>query len=306
MVTVRSQEKGRKILDAHKAAGDRVQVAIVADIASEDAFDSVAKTPGIEVVMHTASPVTLDFTDAQTDLIEPALHGTTNMLRAVQRDAPQIRRVIITSSIAAMLDAKNPTLTFSEQTWNPSGLANIHESKGTAYMVAKTLAERAAWDYMRDEKPSFDLVTVNPPLVLGPLLCHLATVDSINMSNASLADAIRGQWKEEIPPAGPVNLWVDVRDVAAAHVAAMERSEAGGKRLFTVGGRFTNARIAEIMRAGAYPFNDRLPSQEIKGDAGARGIAYSNDDTNKILGIDWIPLEKTVADFVESIQGFDL
>jgi nucleoside-diphosphate-sugar epimerase len=205
-----------------------------------------------------------------------------------------------------MLDVRNPTTMFSEQTWNPADMNDIHRSKGMAYMIAKTLAERAAWDYVRGETPSFDLVTVNPPLVLGPLLPHLATVDSINMSNASLADLIRGKWKEKIPPAGPVNVWVDVRDVAAAHVGAMERSEAGGKRLFTVGGRFTNAMIAEIMRAGSYPFQDRLPGKEIEGDAGAKGISYNNDETNKILDIDWISLDKTIADFVQSIRGFDL
>ena len=306
MTTVRSQEKGQKILDAHQDAGNRLQVVIVPDMASVGAFDEAVRVPGTEVVMHVASPCTLTYTDAQKDIIEPALTGTNSLLRSIHRDAPQVRRVILTSSISAMLDVRNPATTFSEQTWNPADPADIHLSKGMAYMIAKTLTERAAWDYVRVEKPPFDLVTVNPPLVLGPLMRHLATADSISLSNAALADAIRGQWKEEIPPAGPVNLWVDVRDVAAAHLAAMERGDASGKRLFTVGGRFSNAEIARILRDGAYSFHERLPGQEVKGDEGVKGISYSSEETDKLLAIDWIPLEKTIADFVKSIQDVDL
>lgn len=306
VTTARSQEKARKVASGYVDATDRLQVVVVPEIAHEGAFDEVAKLPGIEVIMHTASPCTLQYTDATTELIEPALLGTTNILRAAQRDAPQVRRVILTSSIAAMLDVTNPTATFSEKTWHPCDMEAIKQGPGRAYMLAKALAERAAWDYVADKKPNFDLVTVNPPLVLGPVLGHLVSADSMNVSNQSLADMMSGKWKEQIPPAGPVNICVDVRDVAAAHIRGMELGNVGGKRLFTVGERFSNTRLAEIMRAGEYSFKWQLPAADIKGDAGAFGINYDNDETRALLGLSWTPLEKTVADFVKSVNEVKL
>ncbi|KFH40563.1 putative NADPH-dependent methylglyoxal reductase-like protein [Hapsidospora chrysogenum ATCC 11550] len=310
VTTVRSKEKAQKILDAHKAEADRLEVAIVPEIAREDAFDEVVKTPGIEVVIHPASPCHLNFTDPQKELIDPAVLGTTNILRAIKRDAPQVRRVIITSSVAAIFNTKDPVSTLTEQSWNPNDLSNIHDSRAVAYCVSKTLAERAAWDYVDQEKPNFDLVTVNPPLVLGPVVGHFSNVDSINASNECLANLVRGKWRDEIPPTGPVNIWIDVRDVAAAHVRAMERQEAGGKRLFTVGGRFSYTKIAEIVREhGPDRFKDKMPRAEARsGDANYTGpvLKFDNGETNRILGIEWTPLEKSVLDFVESIKEFDL
>lgn len=304
VTTARSQEKADKVISGYKDVdAARLQVDVVPEIAREDAFDEIIKSRlDIEVVMHTASPCTLKFTDPMTELIDPALLGTVNILRALQRNGPQVRRVVITSSIAAILDVANPTATFNEESWNPCDMAAINQGPGRAYMLAKALAERAAWDYVASSKPRFDLVTVNPPLVFGPVLPHLASANSVNVSNQALADLMAGKWKETIPPAGPVNVCVDVRDVATAHIRGMELSAAGGKRLFTVGERFSNARLAEIMRAGQYSFNDKLPAADVPGDAGAFGIAYNNDTTNALLGLSWTPLETTVADFVKSVH----
>ncbi|KAK2867856.1 hypothetical protein FQN49_003402 [Arthroderma sp. PD_2] len=306
VTTVRSQEKADRVVSGYKHAAERLQVVIVPEIAHEQAFDEVVKLPGIEAVMHTASPCTLKFTDAKTELVDPALLGTTNVLRAVQRDAPQVRRIIITSSIAAILDVANPTATFSEESWNPCDMEALNQGPGRAYMLAKALAERAAWDYVADNKPNYDLVTVNPPVVFGPVLPHLLSVGSMNVSNQALSDLMSGKWKEQIPPAGPVNVCVDVRDVAAAHIRGMELSGAGGKRLFAVGQRFSNSRLAEIMRAGEYSFKDQLPAADVKGDAGAFGISYNNDETNALLGLSWTPLETTIGDFVKSVNGITL
>jgi len=310
VTTVRSKEKAQKILYAYKDDANLLEVAIVPEIAREDAFDEVIKTPGIEVVIHPASPCHLNFTDPKKELIDPAVLGTTNILRAIKRDAPQVRRVIITSSVAAIFNTRDPVSTLTEQSWNPNDLSNIHDSRAVAYCVSKTLAERAAWDYVAEEKPNFDLVTVNPPLVLGPVVRHFANINSINASNECLANLVRGNWRDEIPAAGPVNIWIDVRDVAAAHVRAMERQEAGGKRLFTVGGRFNNSRIAEIVHDNGPPrFKDNVPGPEVKsGDANYTGpvLKFDNSETNKILGIEWTPLEKSVLDFVESIKDLDL
>lgn len=309
ITTVRTQEKAQKILRAHNGAVDRLQVAIVPDIACENAFSDVAKMPGIEVVIHTASPCHLNFTDPQKELVDPAVLGTINILRAIKRDAPQVRRVIITSSFAAIVNIKDPSCTLTEQSWNPNDLTNLHEGPAVSYCVAKTLAERRAWDFIAKEKPNFDLTTVNPPLVFGPVVSHFASVNSMNTSNEPLLDLVRGKWRHEIPDAGPLDIWIDVRDVAAAHIAAMDRSEAGGKRLLPVGGRFSNAKIANIVRENVPQFKDRVLGPEVKGSESKsieNVFTYNNDMTNKILGIKWTTLDRSIIDFIESIKAFDL
>jgi nucleoside-diphosphate-sugar epimerase len=223
-----------------------------------------------------------------------------------------VRRVVITSSFAAILDPSklnDPNTTFTEDSWNPARLEDIHESQPTTYRVSKTLAERAAWEFVRDQKPNFDLVTVNPPLVLGPVVHHLATLETINTSNERVVQMLEGQWKQGIPDTGPIVLWVDVRDVATAHVKAMENPRAGGQRLYTVGGRFTNREIADVVRNNFPDFKDKVPGPDVPGGGcppDSELFKFNTDKTNQLLGINWISLEKSLGDLVESLKGFNL
>ncbi|CAM1509950.1 Fc.00g002850.m01.CDS01 [Cosmosporella sp. VM-42] len=312
VTTVRSEDKAQKIRDAHKNEADRLEVVIVPDIAKTDAFDDVVKTPGLEAVLHTASPFHFNITDPQKDLIDPAVIGTTAILKALHRSAPSVTRVVITSSFASIISEKSftdPNTTFSETSWNPVTIDEIHRSPATAYRASKKLAEKAAWDFVAAEKPSFDLVTVCPPLVLGPVVHHLATLDTINTSNERFVNMLKGKWKQDIPAVTPVPLWVDVRDVAKAHIRALEESSAGGKRLFTTAGWFSQREVVEIVRAKFPEFEDRLPGLDVKGGElppEDKVFKYNNDATNKILGFEWITLEKSVVDFVTSLKEFGI
>jgi len=312
VTTVRSEDKAQKIRDTHKDQASRLEVVVVPDIAKEDAFDEVVKTPDLEVVLHTASPFHFNWTDPEKELINPAVVGTTGILRAIQRSAPSLRRVVITSSFASILDESkltDPNHTFTEASWNPSTKDDIHRSKPTAYRVSKTLAEQSAWAFVRDQKPGFDLVTVCPPLVLGPVAHHLPSLDAINESNARVVRLLRGEWKDEIPSQGPVSIWVDVRDVARAHILAMDKPELGGKRLFTTPGYFSNAEIAAIVRDRFPEYKDKLPGPEVKGGErpeADKTFKWDVSATDKLLGIEWIGLDKSISDLVTSLKAFGI
>ncbi|WYZ36663.1 hypothetical protein EsH8_II_000169 [Colletotrichum jinshuiense] len=310
VTTVRSEDKAQKIREAHKGLDSgRLQVAIVPDIAREDAFDEVVKTPGLEAVLHTASPFHFKWTDAQKELIEPAVIGTTAILKALKRDAPGVRRVVVTSSFASIIDeatVTDPATVYSEKSWNPVTLADIGRSPATAYRASKKLAEKAAWDFVAAEKPGFDLVTVAPPMVLGPVVHHFADLGSINTSNERVVDLVRGKWRDAIAPTGAAYLWIDVRDLARAHVLALERPEAGGKRLFTTAGWFSNAEIADVVRRN-FPELEGLPAEGTKG--GERPPKdqlhqYDDSETAKVLGIKWRTLEESITDLVKDIKTF--
>ncbi|KAI0143195.1 putative NAD dependent epimerase/dehydratase [Pestalotiopsis sp. NC0098] len=304
VTTVRSEDKASKIRDAHPDA--KLSVVIVPDIAQPDAFDEVVKTPGLEVVLHTASPFHYKWSDPKTELLDPAIVGTTSILKAIKKSAPGVKRVVITSSFASILsDAKlaDPKTVFSEKDWNPSTYEDgLGDHKPTSYRVSKTLAEKSAWDFVEKEKPNFDLATVCPPLVFGPVVHHLNSLAAINTSNERFVDLIRGKWTSGIPDTG-VFFWVDVRDVALAHVEAFERSAAGGKRFFVLAGKFNNREIAAAVRQNFPDLKDKLPTEDVQGgDYPAGGVyGYDNSRATEELGIKWISVEKSAVDTVKSL-----
>lgn len=312
VTTVRSKEKAQKIHDAHANLGqDKLQTVIVPDIAQDGAFDEAVKVPGLEVVLHTASPFHFKVTDPKKDLIDPAVKGTTGILHAIARSAPTVKRVVITSSFAAILDATklfDPSATFSEATWNPVTIDQIHENPATAYRASKKLAEKAAWDFVKDPAAGarFDLVTVNPPMVFGPVVHHLASLDSINTSNERIVALVQGKWKDAIPDTG-VSLWVDVRDVALAHVLAFEKPELAGHRLFTTAGFYSNRQILDAVRKNFPELKDKLPAEDAKGGEAPekdKVFKYDNSATTKALGFEWATIEKTIPDTVKSLLPF--
>lgn len=263
--------------------------------------------PGIEVVLHTASPFLFRVTDPVKDLIDPAVLGTTSVLKAIQKSAPQVRRVVVTSSFAAIVDdntVNNPNHVYTEKSWCPITLEDVGTNPNKGYRASKKLAEKAAWDYVRDNKPNFDLVTVNPPMVFGPIVHHLDDVSGINTSNERFVNAVTGVWKKagEVPNQGPILIWVDVRDVAKAHVlAGLEKPEVGGHRLLCTAGFYTNNKIYEILQKNFPEYSEQLsglkPSEELK-----EHFQIDNSETQKLLGIDWIPLEKSVVDLINSLK----
>lgn len=250
--------------------------------------------------------------DPQKDLIDPAVNGTTGILKAIAKSAPSVKRVVVTSSFAAILDASkmsDPTATFTEKSWNPVTLADIHQGPGIAYRASKTLAEKAAWDFVQSGSAKFDLVTVNPPMVFGPVVHHLASLDSINTSNERIVGLVQGKWKSDdgaLPDTG-VFAWVDVRDVAEAHVDAFEKPQLGGRRLFTTAGYFSNKAIFDIVRKNFPELKDKLPAEDAKGGElppKDKLFVIDNSETTKTLGVQWRPLETTIVDTVKSLKPF--
>jgi len=310
VTTVRSQAKADKIKEAHpNVPKSKLDFALVEDIAQEGAFDkAVISDPPFEAVIHTASPFHFNVTDTKKDLLDPAIIGTTGVLKSIKKSAPTVKKVVITSSFASILDADKgvsiPDKTYSEADWNPitSEQAVLNPSYG--YRASKTFAEKAAWEFVEKEKPNFTLATMCPPLVLGPIVHYLNSLDALNTSNQRIRNLITGQCKDEIPDTGTF-IWVDVRDLALAHVKAMELSAADGQRFFVTAGYFSNKEISEIIRKHFPEYHDKLPTPETPGgDYPKAGVyKYDNSKAVKVLGLKWRTLEESIVDTVKSLQA---
>ena len=181
-------------------------------------------------------------------------------------------------------------MTASEATANPQ----------IGYRASKTFAERAAWDFVEKEKPNFSLATCNPPLVFGPVMHHLTSLSSLNTSNTLVRDLIGGKYASGLTPAH-VLFWVDVRDLALAHVRAAERAEAGGQRFFVTAGVFSNEEVALAVRE-AEPAA-KLPDDLSGGRRPEGGAGYDNSRTREVLGISFRGIKESVGDTARSLKG---
>ncbi|CAF9918922.1 MAG: methylglyoxal reductase (NADPH-dependent) gre2 [Heterodermia speciosa] len=309
VTTVRSEAKARTVKDAHpNVSKDKLDFAIVEDIAQEGAFNEAVKAdPPFEIVIHTSSPFHFNVTDVKKDLLDPAVVGTTGLLKAVKQSAPTVKRVVITSSFAAIIHpgkGTRPGYTYSEKDWDPITEEEAIQNPSNGYRASKTFAEKASWDFVESEKPNFTIATCNPPLVLGPIVHYLRDLDSLNTSNQRIRDILLGKAREEIAPTGTF-LWTDVRDLALAHVRAAERPEAAGKRFFITAGYFSNKEIANIIRDSFPDLASKLPTEDTKGgDYPEEGVySFDNSQTKEVLGVRFRTLKESIVDTVKSLQA---
>jgi len=309
VTTVRSQEKANKIKEAHPSYGkDKLEFALVEDIAQEGAFDkAVVSDPPFEAVIHTASPFHFNVADVQKELLDPAIIGTTGILKSIKKSAPSVKRVVITSSFASIINPFKgnwPEHTYSEADWNPITQQQAVENPPNGYRASKTFAEKAAWDFLEQEKPNFSIATMCPPLVLGPIVHYLNSLDGLNTSNQRIRDIMLGKAKEEIAPTGTF-IWVDVRDLALCHVLAIEKEAAANKRFFITAGYFSNKEIAQIVGKKYPQYKEVLPTESTPGgDYPSEGVyKIDNSQVKHVLGIKFRGLEESIADTVKSLQA---
>lgn len=225
-----------------------------------DATSITAAVSGITDVMHTASPYVLDVADPQRDLVDPAVDGTLNVLSAAARE-PSVRRVVLTSSFAAVTDEPDGTRVLTEADWNEkSTLAR------NPYYYSKTLAERAAWDFMAIEPRGLDLVAINPFVIIGPALGP-----SVNTSNQVFVDLTTGTY----PGILALSLGlVDVRDVSTAHIRAMETPAASGRYLCA--GEVVTMRTLVATMRDVLPASVRLPTRSLDNAIGTQVVKLAS------------------------------
>jgi dihydroflavonol-4-reductase len=191
------------------------------DLSSDDGWAEALE--GCDVLMHTASPFPLSEPKDPQDLIRPAVDGTLRAMKAAE--AAGIKRVILTSSCAAIYkQADKPKATPSDETnWTTPDDPSVG-----AYEASKTLAEKAAWDFVA-EHPDMALTTINPGAVFGP------PMDGRFGASLELVEQLM---TGKIPMAPPTDMvTVDVRDVARMHVAAIELEATKGERFAAVSAR---------------------------------------------------------------------
>ena len=244
---VRDPENGEKLqyLNALAAGAPGSIRYFKADLMESGSYADAME--GCELIFHTASPFTTHVTDPVKELIDPAKLGTRNVLEQANA-TPSVKRVVVTSSCAAIYGdnadlQKTPDGVFTEEIWNTSSSVE-HQP----YSYSKTLAEREAWEVC-GEQERWDLVTVNPSLVMGPGVNPCGTSESFNIIKR-FGD---GTLKAGVPRMG-LGV-VDVRDLAEAHYRAGFKPTATGR--YIVSGHDSD--LADLAIPLRETYGDRYP-----------------------------------------------
>lgn len=274
-----------------------------ADLLEAGGFDHAMA--GCHIVFHTASPLIVrDVVDPEGDLVQPAVRGTRHVLEAANR-TPSVRRVVLTSSIVAVYgDAADLEETgadrFDESHWNTT--SSVHHQP---YSYSKTLAERLAWE-MADGQDRWDLVAVNPGLVLGPGLGRNTSAEGVLI----MRDLGNGYYRFGAPELEYAI--VDVRDVAEGHLRAGLIPEARGRHIL-VSETLSLIEIASILRShfgDGYPFprqtvsnvvalmiapRRRIPQAVVRRNIG-HPLRFDNRYARDALGMTFRPAAASVVD----------
>ncbi|MFT5645704.1 MAG: nucleoside-diphosphate-sugar epimerase [Aureispira sp.] len=251
--TVRNKSKIAKVdhlLELQKKYTGKLEL-YEADLLEEGSFEKAMK--GCELVIHMASPFKLKVKNAQKELIDPALKGTRNILKQVNETAT-VKRVVLTSSVAAIygdaIDVKETKNgLFTEEYWNTTS-----SLKHQPYSYSKTLAEKEAWK-LQKEQSRWDLVVINPSFVMGPSLSNRIDGESTDF----MIQLISGGFKTGAPYLSFG--FVDVRDVAAAHILAGTKESASGRHI-TCATSKTMLEAASVLRK-EFGNKYQLPSKQL-------------------------------------------
>lgn len=279
-----------------------------ADLMSDAGWPEAAA--GCDFALHVASPFPLGVPKDENELIVPAREGALRLLRAA-RDAG-VKRVVLTSSFAAIgYGKKMGVRPFTEEDWTDPNGQGV-----SAYVKSKTLAERAAWDFVAREGGSLELSVVNPVGVFGPVL---------GPDYSTSIQIVQRMMDGSVPGCPRLSFGaVDVRDVADLHLRAMTNPAAKSERFLAVAGDFISMfQIAQILKARMGDAAKRVPTRELP-DWLVRTVALfdkslgqivpelgkmknaTNDKAKRVLG--WQPRsnEESIVATAESLVSLGL
>ncbi|WP_442587709.1 SDR family oxidoreductase [Pedobacter sp. AW31-3R] len=284
--TVRSlgrQQEVLALLEQCKIANSGKLTFVEADLTSDDNWDLAVA--GCTFVLHVASPFPAEQPKDENELIVPARDGALRVLRAARNAG--VKRVVLTSSFAAVGYSIDPDgHTFTEEDWTDERAVDH------PYIKSKTIAEKAAWDFMAREGGGLELTVMNPVGIFGP---------AVGKDYSSSIGMVKSVLEGEVTTTPPLSFGVvDVRDVARLHLLAMNKPEAAGERfIVTADGTVTFYEIAALIKKERPGLAGKVAG--LKPNAAARHMVISNEKAKSRL--DWTPItmENAILASVDTI-----
>ena len=303
--SVRSPERKNEIFEAlknHNTPTENLNI-FVFDLNDDEGWDEGME--GCDYLLHVASPIALE-NHNEDFFVKPAVAGVKRAMKYAKKH--NVKKVVLTSSVAAIFETKESKSYYDESDWSdPDSLAISH------YAKSKTLAEKAAWEFVEKEDHPFELAVINPALVIGPSLSG-----DLGESNKAIVMVATGK----MPVAVPLQFgYVDVRDVATAHILAMQNPASNGERFALAEKDLWYKDVAKVLKNAGF---DKAPtfavpvwlakilanfSKELKITLPYLGRLRSVKNTSKakdILGWNPRPAEESILEIAQQIQDMGL
>lgn len=299
--TVRNLDKVEDIKNALSALSldvNKIQF-FQADLLSDDNWEDAMA--GCEYVMHVASPYPLNQPKDENVLIKPAVEGTERVVSLAIKN--NVKKIVLTSSVVAV-SVGHTKKEYSEEDWS------FADKPIAAYAKSKTLAEKKAWELIKNADTDTKLTVINPSGVIGPSL-----TSEISSTQLIIAGLMNGR----IPVNLPIHIgYVDVRDVALAHIKALENPNSDGERIILSNTELWHKDVSKILKEGGYkapwltvsvPVAKFLANvvPALKGAKRFLGkdMVKNSTKAEDILGISYIDIKKSILDDAKSLTEFE-
>ncbi|KAI8577983.1 hypothetical protein K450DRAFT_249358 [Umbelopsis ramanniana AG] len=309
--TSRKAAKAQKLKDFFRKFGeDKFEVAEVADLEDEGAFDDLVKR--VDVIAHVASPTFQQSDDPLRDIIGKAVNGTLSVLRSATAHGKNVKHIVVTSSVAAVINSPNPPeYSHTEKDWNETAFPTVQRSienghsvpHMVSYAASKAEAERALWKYYAEAKPHYKLTTILPSFVLGPILPPPGSGSELSDTTALLAiDFYTGKNQDPTFSFGSNN-FVSVLDVAKAHVKAAEGGDkTDGQRYILSARGFSFQEVVDVFRK-AYPDRKNIIAEGQPGVYSPSSKTIDGSKAARDLDIVYAGLESTLLETIDSVKN---
>ena len=245
--TIRSESRKQEVMEAMKKHSSNFENLefFIADLLSDDGWSEAVN--GSKYVLHVASPFFLGEPENEDVFIKPAVEGTLRVLKACA-DA-DVKKVVLTSSFAAVgYGHPKEKEVYTEEDWSSV------DGEISPYAKSKTLAEKAAWEFVEnlEESKKFELTVINPVAVTGPML-----TSDIGSSNDFLLKLISGS----MPACPKIHMgYIDVRDVAKAHIFSMTEEKTNGERIIVSENEMFFAEVGKTLNEAGFK---KSPTKEL-------------------------------------------
>jgi dihydroflavonol-4-reductase len=245
--TIRSESRKQEVMEAMKKHSSNCENLefYIADLLKDDGWKEAVE--GSKYVLHVASPFFLGEPENEDVFIKPAVEGTLRVLKACADD--DVQKVVLTSSFAAVgYGHPREKEVYTEEDWSSV------DGEISAYAKSKTLAEKAAWEFVEnlEDSKKFDLTVINPVAVTGPML-----TSDIGSSNDFLLKLISGS----MPACPKIHMgYIDVRDVAKAHIFSMTEEKTNGERIIVSENEMFFAEVGKTLNEAGFK---KSPTKEL-------------------------------------------
>ena len=303
--SLRSPERKNEIFNALKNKNTPTENLnlFIFNLTEDDGWDEGMQ--GCDYLLHVASPLSIEKHDDDF-FIKPAVAGVKRAFKFAKKH--HIKKVVLTSSVAAILETDEDKEYFDETDWS-----DVESRQIGSYAKSKTLAEKAAWQFLKENGNPFELAVINPALVTGPTL-----TGDLGESNKAIEMVVTGK----MPVAIPMQFgYVDVRDVATAHILAIQNPSSNGERFALSEKDLSYKKIAKLLKDNGFK---KAPSivvpvwlakflanfnKELKVAVPFMGKVRSVSKSTKakdVLGWNPRPAEESILDVANQIKEMGL